>query len=677
MSTINRKIFDYIYFAVKSKAVTHKQLLTIMERYQDEFNFDYETIERKLSYQEDLSRKERNKELFVHIQSFIDNQYRRNQAQSASYIEKNIDILAKCFQLNQCEKEIFTLMFYYEKVDSFENIIVMLFDIRHLNRANFIGICRQLLGFSTQQIMKACDDKSNLFTKSLIKQSHYYNQDMETNERFIFILDKRLKNIADIPKYLLNQKPLKANLTISDFDYMADKMAVILDILDYQKSSANILLYGAPGTGKTELAKTLAHASGRVNYRVGNSSVEGDEPSRTERIADLNFHQTILHIESKNNKQQKYCLLFDEAEDFFDRGHGFFMPKSGSKQYMNTMLEQNSIPVIWCTNDIEQIDSAFLRRFDYILEIKIPPLNAQINIWQKELKAQKIHLDAKEIKMLIKTYKPSIALMKQALTHSKKSKNKSSALFTYFDNFYKAVHGKAAQQNQQNQHGFNPKLVNTDIDISKLTKQLCLLQSKEFSLCLYGVSGSGKTAYGRYLAEQLGMEILYKRASDLLDCYVGESEKNIARTFEQAKDEDAVLIIDEADSFLRERNLAEKSWEVTAVNEMLVQMEYHPLPFICSTNLFDTIDKASLRRFTFKIKYDYLTMQQVQQAMKHFFDMEIAPQSIKNIDYLTPGDFANIYKKAKILDALDDAKMICSLFNQELMAKNISNPIGF
>jgi SpoVK/Ycf46/Vps4 family AAA+-type ATPase len=87
--------------------------------------------------------------------------------------------------------------------------------------------------------------------------------------------------------------------------------------------------------------------------------------------------------------------------------------------------------------------------------------------------------------------------------------------------------------------------------------------------------------------------------------------------FEQGKDEDGVLLLDEADSFLRDRQLSSNSWEVTMVNEILVHLEQYQGLFICSTNLMDNLDKASLRRFDFKVSFDYLTPAQSWKLFQH------------------------------------------------------------
>jgi len=66
--------------------------------------------------------------------------------------------------------------------------------------------------------------------------------------------------------------------------------------------------------------------------------------------------------------------------------------------------------------------------------------------------------------------------------------------------------------------------------------------------------GTGKSLLARHAADELGKPLILKRASNLLDKYLGETERRIAAMFEQARDEDAVLVPDEADSFIADRS---------------------------------------------------------------------------------------------------------------------------
>lgn len=151
---------------------------------------------------------------------------------------------------------------------------------------------------------------------------------------------------------------------------------------------------------------------------------------------------------------------------------------------------------------------------------------------------------------------------------------------------------------------FAPELVNCEHDLAVLTERLTRPgASRQWSLRLYGAPGIGKSQFARYLAMRLGMEVVQKRASDLLSCWLGDSEKRIAAAFREARTRRTMLVIDEADSLLSDRREARHSWEVSQVNEMLTWMEHHPLPFICTTNLMDRLDQASLRRFSLKLRF--------------------------------------------------------------------------
>ena len=126
----------------------------------------------------------------------------------------------------------------------------------------------------------------------------------------------------------------------------------------------------------------------------------------------------------------------------------------------------------------------------------------------------------------------------------------------------------------------------------------------------------------RYLAERLGLQVIQKRASDLLSKWVGRHrETQIADAFAEARASGAFLVFDEADSLLADRRFAERTWEVSQVNEMLTWMESHPLPFACTTNLADHLDPATLRRFVFKIALDYLTPDQAAIAFRRYFGL--------------------------------------------------------
>lgn len=456
-----------------------------------------------------------------------------------------------------------------------------------------------------------------------------------------------------------------------DFSHIKDEYDYIKSLLDgavkQQMSGINILIYGPTGTGKTEMAKHIVDSLGYKLYGL-HTSING----RQEKNINLSY---LMHAQRILCNDTDSVVMLDEAEDVFS--YNKFSSSATSKLSLNQLLEKNKRPVIWLTNDINSVDDAYLRRFSYCLEMKKPCQSVKVSIWQNICRHHKLNLSQSKIEKFAEKYDVAPGVINNAVRAVKLTGDKN-AIERTIDSFCVATTGKKPRAPQKPDVDFNTALLNTDIDMQKLTEQIVRGKNKNFSLCLYGVSGTGKSAYARHLAQQLGMKIIQKRASDLKDKYVGETEKRIAAAFAQAADQNAILVFDEADSFLRSRTSAQTSWEVSAVNEMLTQMENSQVPFICTTNLMKDIDNASLRRFLFKIKYDYMTRDQVKIAFSDFFGKTPTDSEILKLEYLTPGDFVVAKRKADILGVTEISDII-DLLVQEMNAKDIkkTSKIGF
>jgi SpoVK/Ycf46/Vps4 family AAA+-type ATPase len=148
-----------------------------------------------------------------------------------------------------------------------------------------------------------------------------------------------------------------------------------------------------------------------------------------------------------------------------------------------------------------------------------------------------------------------------------------------------------------------------------------------------------------------------------------------------------VLLLDEADSFLRARSMAQRSYEVTEVNEMLQQMERFDGVFICTTNLIDQVDEAALRRFTFKIQFKPLTREQRERMFATEAldgDASKLTEKIRNglhkMEMLTPGDFAAVKRQIVLFDeTLPPEEFLAQLEQEHRVKPDIkwSRSIGF
>lgn len=462
--------------------------------------------------------------------------------------------------------------------------------------------------------------------------------------------------------------PSKDELTAKDFAYVeAAKLATRLMKQARHTKGFNILLYGTPGTGKSSFAQVLAQSAKLNLYPVG--VCNNGEEEKNYRLQQLYRKQFLLKT-VKNT-----CLLLDEGEDIFSS-----LETRTSKVEINNLLENNEVPVIWTTNKIHRMDPAYIRRFTLAVCFDKPPVEMRQKIWNKYLSANKITYTKGDTLALAKKYEVQPSMIAGAAQAARMAKGGLPTVQEHLSFMMQALNGgRKNPEEEKTNIRFYPALIHADMDLQALTTQLTRLGRLNFSLCLYGASGTGKSAYARYLADKLGLEVVQRRASDLISCYVGETEQNIAKAFAQAREDKSLLIFDEADSFLRDRSTAARSWEVSSVNEMLTWMESHPYPFICTTNLMESLDPASLRRFSFKVKYNFLTSQQVKEAFDYFFGIKIALAETAGLDKLTPGDFTLVKNKAEILGTSTQFSAVKEMLETEQKLKHnaYGNGIGF
>ena len=577
-----------------------------------------------------------------------------------SSLQQKINLVGELLKLSDIEKDI---LGYYVRLKfntDVENLKCTLFghcNNKHTHSSFF-------LVHTQNQIENYLSLDDRLISCGLLETE--YDGDISLASKGCQLFLQKFKTITDLRKIVLGQQ-LLPTLDWKDFKHIENKdfcAKLLKKGVSSKYKGLNILLYGESGTGKTEFAKSLCDKAGVELYAIGEKI---DDRSR---LGCLNMAQSTLH------KGNKVCLLIDEADDLMDE----------KKILINRILENNETPCIWIVNSIRNWDKSYLRRFTYAMDFKKPSIDTRKAILKKTLKQYNIKIDDKKADELAKEYTLTPSFIATAAKSANIVKGGIKEICQNLDALEKAYHNgvekHATVEKKKEQEkaplDFNILLLNTDTDLIKLAQQIQKLQRNKFSLCLYGASGTGKSAYAEYLAEQLKMPVVKKRCSDLLSKWFGETEHNIASAFNEAKDKKALLIFDEADSFLYDRQNSSHSWEVTQVNEMLTQMEKHDLPFVCTTNLMENLDKASLRRFTFKVEYKYLTPIQNLLAFEYFF--AIKDVDLSHISNLTPGDFMVVKEKAEIMGCLDNKEELIKMLEMEQRQKTPvtnTNHIGF
>jgi SpoVK/Ycf46/Vps4 family AAA+-type ATPase len=457
----------------------------------------------------------------------------------------------------------------------------------------------------------------------------------------------------------------------------------------------NVLLYGPPGTGKTEFAKLIAQLSGLELYEVDCLDKDGNSLSGRERYRSLQVSQAFL------KGRARAAILFDEVEDVFPpisqevvnlfQGEDSRGASVNGKAWVNQTLEQNPVPTIWISNAINQIDPAYRRRFQFHLELANPPQKVRENIARKylvELGVSEEFIGKIAARKTITPAQIQSAARFARLTAQALEEPVEALIHRQLERADKAL------GNTEDKTGFRVSVTNYDLSLLNIESRYsvdrmidALRLKPKATMCFYGLPGTGKTALAEHIAKSIDKPLLIKRASDLMSKYVGETEQQMAAMFDEAKREGAVLLLDEADSFLQNRQLAVRSYEVSEVNEMLQGMERFEGLFICTTNLFDRIDEAALRRFSFKLKFLALTKEQREQMFisealngdVQALTPELSARLAK-MEVLCPGDFAAVKRQYVLFDETPVAQTFIEQLEKEHGVKGdvkFNKPMGF
>lgn len=577
------------------------------------------------------------------------------EATPKSALEKNLTILGEALGLTKLEIKLLLLGALSSHLRKFA-IILDDFGSSSLETQKFLSIA---LGCDPIDVEALLSPDSRLSVLGLFDPDDLGYDTLEDLMSIVRLppLYRLTKDTLDreVLFSLFAKKSEPAKLEHKDFTYVTETPMLVEALKTAVKTKErgiNFLFWGKPGTGKTEYVKMLAKEAGCNLVEVASSNRKGDE-----QIASSDRFKSLKIGQAFTAESGDAIFVFDEAEDVFPVESNFFFSaqkESHGKAWVNSVLEKASSPTIWISNSISQIDPAYLRRFQYILEFPSPPQSVRKDILSKY--AVGLELSDKFIATLA-SRKVTPAQVESAVKFARLALNAGNAedlILKQLNAADKAIGTKPDTSFRPVHTTYDLSLLNIDSQ-RPITEIEAALSKRAGTLCFYGAPGTGKTALGEYLAKSLGKPLIIKKVSDLMSKWVGETEQLMAAMFEEATREEAILLLDEADSFLSSRASARNSWEKTQVNEMLQQMERFTGIFICTTNLIDDIDEAALRRFTFKIKFKCLSTEQRERM----FAVEVLEPGelitplhqdrLRKLGKLTAGDFATVKRQSYML----------------------------
>lgn len=457
-----------------------------------------------------------------------------------------------------------------------------------------------------------------------------------------------------------------STLAIDDFAHLQPAISDVIALTRQAcrtGSRANILFYGVPGTGKTELARLIAQVVGLDAIDVGSADEDGGEPMRNERLMHLRMCRALCGPSSPA------LLLIDEAEDLFvTQGR-----QAASKIWLNRLVESTAGVHIWIVNSLRELGEPVVRRMDFALRFVTPPAKVQKELARRTT-MRRGQPASDETVLRLAALKTSPAILATAAKTAGKIGWNEKRLIRVSRDLARATGRYSDQPPAAQGYQFDPALSRASEDLPALVKRLVTVKTP-WSMLFSGPPGTGKSAFARHVAEKSGLELVMKSASDLLDCYVGETEKAMAAAFAEAEEAEAILLIDEVDSFLSDRSGVSNQWEISMINEMLRQMESNRARFIATTNRANILDPATARRFSLAIEFYALDARQARRMFEDYFGLS-APAELNSIVGLTPGDFAQAKHRSELM-GFRTASQFVGWLEKSVLDRGGGRSIGF
>ena len=446
------------------------------------------------------------------------------------------------------------------------------------------------------------------------------------------------------------QRAPAAQSSVLESDSLPQSLATLMTLaramLDGRCPTGQILIHGAPGTGKTEFARRMAELMQVALYEI-HSIINDRELGPGDRLRCFAGAQALLA------SRQKCLLLFDEADQALESSRGFLGRGNDNwdKAWLNSLLENSSVPGIWIANEINSVHPAVLRRFTLVTEMPAMAARELSEVYRKQL--DEVHVSHEWLLRVARNGSVTPGLMAQAARVAQAVTDKSTGDIEDTMTLVLEGHCQAAGRpfdaakicpTRTDRLPYSVSWLNTVPCIDDIVAQASASRHPTGRFLMHGPPGTGKSRLAREIAERGDIQLISASASDLLSSYVGKTEKNIAALFREASASNAAIVVDEVDGLLADRRNAVRTWEISQVNELLTRIESFEGMLFATTNRIDMIDPAVLRRFDAKIRFDYM---KPEHAADMFCQMLDAAEDIREwvlprltrLAKLTPGTF--------------------------------------
>ena len=303
----------------------------------------------------------------------IENLHYRGQSE----FEEILHSIKKMFNLTDHEKEFCLFLYILYSNSKLGSFFVDELTCQKINGRKYLA---NALALTKNQLNK-------VLTGTLAK-INFFEMDpdcLNINYEFLFLFEG--VGTSNIIKHFFTTLskiaiPLDHHLTVKN------EITDVIELLKTNSRTAtHILLYGAPGTGKSSFAKGIARKLTIPAYEI---CKHDDNTSQSRRAA-------ILACQNMTGTGDGSLIVIDEADNILNTGLSwFFRGETQDKGWLNHLLEEPGTKMIWITNDISHIEPSVLRRFAFSLHFKLFNKRQRVLVWDNIVRQNRVKRFFKE-----------------------------------------------------------------------------------------------------------------------------------------------------------------------------------------------------------------------------------------------------------------------------------------